>query len=186
MGCANSNAIGHAIDGKSSICWKEEREEGVTRTLTSLNYNETEVDISHFSRPTEALGIGGFGMVRLVKKLTGSDRGQEYALKSMSKQAILKRSSGPSAVSSELKCLIILCNCNFVCRLHYAFQNESHLFMVLELGLGGDLRYNLRATPKSRFSETTAKNLICQILIALDHCHKSFILHRGRQTIECC
>ena len=150
-----------------------------TRSLTSFNYNEAEVDITHFSMGQEALGLGGFGIVRCVKKLSGRDKGAEYAMKSMSKDAITRRSSGPNAVSTELKCLILLSGCKYVCRLHYAFQSPSHLFMVLELARNGDLRHCLRATPKSRFSEEAAKFLICQILLGLECCHQASILHRG-------
>ena len=174
MGCANSTDV--IRNDQKAICWKDDC---VTRTLTSFNYNETEIDITHFSKGSDALGLGGFGVVRMVRKLTGKDRGTEYAMKSMSKYAILKRSSGPCAVSTELRCLVMLADCRFICRLHYAFQSDAHLFMVLELALGGDLRYNLRATPRGRFSEEAAKNLICQIIVALDCCHRSSILHRG-------
>lgn len=155
------------------------RDDTVTKSLTSFNYNELEVDITHFSRGNDALGLGGFGMVRLVKKLSGPDRGTEYAMKSMSKSAILKRSSGPAAVNTELSCLMLLADCKYSCQLHYAFQSASHLFMVLELAKGGDLRHCLRATPKSRFSEDAARHVVCQIFLALDYCHKVYILHRG-------
>lgn len=184
MGCASSNdAAKDGQDHISTVCWKEET---VTRTITSFNYNEAEVDITHFSKGNEALGLGGFGIVRRAKKLSGKDKGTEYAMKSMSKDAIIRRTSGPSAVSTELKCLILLSNCKFVCQLHYAFQSPTHLFMVLELARGGDLRHCLRATPKSRFSEDAAKYLICQILLGLDYCHQASILHRGTWSLSSC
>lgn len=164
----------------SSLCWKEE---AITKTVTTFNFNETEVDLTHFSKGYDALGVGGFGLVRRVRKYTGNDKGIDYAMKSMSKEAILKRTSGPSAVITELKCLILLSDCRYICRIHYAFQSPSHLFMILELASGGDLRCCLRATPQSKFSETTAKLLVCQIFLALEHCHRLNILHRGTVVI---
>ncbi len=178
MGCTNSSELAKEEKHLGSSCL---RDDSVTKSLTSFNYNEFEVDITHFSRGQDALGLGGFGVVRLVKKLSGPDRGIEYAMKSMSKSAILKRSSGPAAVNTELNCLILLADCKYACQLHYAFQSSSHLFMVLELAKGGDLRHSLRATPKSRFSEQAARHLVCQIFLALDHCHKTSILHRGTE-----
>jgi hypothetical protein len=175
MGCTSSQDYHkdvHLFD-----CLKEKVS---TRTVTTYNYNETEIDISHFSKANIVLGIGGFGMVRLARKLTGDDKGKEYAMKSMSKEAILQRTSGLSAVSTELRSLVMLSECKSVCRLHYAFQNSSHLYMVLELAMGGDLRYNIRTTPKSRFSEGAARHIIIQIFRALDYCHKASILHRGK------
>lgn len=176
MGCTNSSELAKEERQLVANCFKDD---AVTKSLTSFNYNEVEVDISHFSRGNDALGLGGFGMVRLVKKLSGPDRGTEYAMKSMSKSAILKRSSGPAAVNTELSCLMLLVDCKYVCKLHYAFQSTSHLFMVLELAKGGDLRHCLRATPKSRFSEEAARHIVCQVFVALEHCHKVHILHRG-------
>lgn len=181
MGCANSNEAAKDVkDRASAMCWKEE---GVTHTLTSFNYNETEIDITHFSTGQDALGLGGFGIVRRATKLSGKDKGTEYAMKSMSKDAIIRRSSGPNAVSTELKCLILLSGCKYICRLHYAFQSTTHLFMVLELARGGDLRHCLRETPNTRFSEDAAKFIICQILLGLDCCHKASILHRGLRIL---
>ena len=80
---------------------------------------------------------------------------------------------------TELKALIMLGDCDFVCKIQYAFQDDSQLYMVLELAYRGDMRYNLRATSQSRFQELTAKDFVCQILLALECCHKSSILHRG-------
>lgn len=175
MGCIQSNPM---VTNGNHFKWS--RGESITQTLTTANYNDTEIDISHFHVTEEILGLGGFGMVRLVSKLTGKDKGKEFALKSMSKDAVLKRSSGPSSIITELRALIMLSDCYFICRLHYAFQSSSHLYMVLELGIGGDMRYYLRSTPQYRFSETASKYLICQVLISLDYCHKSSILHRGK------
>ena len=180
MGCTNSSEIAREDQPIGISCFRDDT--NVTKTLTSFNYNETQIDISHFSRGHEALGLGGFGMVRLVRKLSGHDRGTEYAMKSMSKSAIVKRSSGPCAVNTELNCLILLTECTFICQLHYAFQSSSHLFMVLELAKGGDLRHSLRATPKSRFTEDAARHLVIQIFLALDHCHRASILHRGESS----
>lgn len=177
MGCNNSTeSTAIQQPHAQSICT---RDETVTKTITSVNHNEAEVDISHFSKGQDALGVGGFGLVRKVTKLTGADKGIDYAMKSMSKDAILKRSSGAMAVSTELRCLVLLSDSPFICKIHYAFQSPSHLFMVLELARGGDLRHCLRATPKSRFSEAAARHLVCQIFAALSHCHQLSILHRG-------
>lgn len=80
---------------------------------------------------------------------------------------------------TELKALVMLADCKFVCNIRYAFQDASQLYMVLDLAPGGDMRYNLRATPNARFTEAAAKIFIAQIFLALDYCHRSSILHRG-------
>ncbi len=142
--------------------------------------NETEVDLSHFLVGKDVLGLGGFGIVRKVTKLTGSDDGKEYALKSMSKGMVLARNTGCMAVMTELKTLIMVDDCEFICRLHYAFQDDSNLYMVLDYAPCGDLRYNIRLAPMLRFSEALSRIFTYQILSALNHCHRRSILHRGK------
>jgi hypothetical protein len=90
MGCSSSKDS--AKDKQGSTCWKDDSN---TRSLSTLNYNDVEVDLSHFTIDAKTLGLGGFGMVRSVKKNTGFDQGTHFAMKSMGKSAILKRSSGP-------------------------------------------------------------------------------------------
>ncbi len=133
------------------------------------------------------LGVGGFGLVTSVIKQNGPDSGNTYAMKSMSKSALLKRTSGLSSVTTELQCMMVLNSSRFVCKLYYAFQDEERLHMVLELGDHGDMRKMLRsAMPDvqppalSHFDETTARFYIAQVLLALQHCHALNILHRGK------
>jgi len=165
----------------STVCQADERD-----TILSSEINSVEIDLSHFvfqgsssSKNGRTLGLGGFGVVRRAVKLTGDDRGVEYAMKSMSKSAILKRSSGPSSVMTELRALIMLLDCQFVCSIRYAFQDPKYLYIVLDLARGGDMRYNMRTTAFSRFSESAAKYYLCQIILAVSYCHKLSILHRG-------
>jgi len=100
-----------------------------------------------------------------------------YALKSISKSELLTKSSGPVSALTELRILAILNN-PFICNCHYAFQDENYLYLVLDLCIGGDMKYNLLKSPNGRFSESTSLFYITQILMALDHCHSNSILHR--------
>ena len=99
------------------------------------NSNPDEIDMSHFSLQ-HVLGSGGFGIVQQVIKLTGPDRNQIYALKSMSKVSILKRRTGIASVMAELKILCMLHSCSFICKSHYAFQDSSYVYLVLDLARG--------------------------------------------------
>lgn len=145
---------------------------------TSASFNEQEVDLSHFSTPHEVLGIGGFGLVRKVVKISGWDAGSIYAAKTTSKASILARSTGLQAMATELKTLILLEGCEHICHLHYAFQDSQHLYYILDYAIGGDMRYNMRRCSHFRFPEALAKLFIKQVLLALQHCHTRSILHR--------
>jgi hypothetical protein len=69
-------------------------------------------------------------MIRNLTKLTGHDVNQEYALKSLSKQVVVARNSGVAAAITELRALVLLRGCKFICNVHYAFQDSTHLYMV--------------------------------------------------------
>lgn len=151
---------------------------------TTIMMNPMEVDLTHFSKPRELLGIGGFGLVRKLQKLIGSDQTTFYAVKSINKGMVLSRQSGITAVMTELKTLILLNDYEGICRLHYAFQDENHLYMILDYASNGDLRFNLKKCPGFHFTERLSKIFIIQVLLALEFCHSRNILHRGKLIFE--
>jgi serine/threonine protein kinase len=151
--------------------------------------NPNEVDITHFELH-HLLGGGGFGVVQFATKvpslylicsdflklqLTDADQGTDYAIKSLSKASVLKRSTGFVSIYAELKILTLL-NHPFICNAHYAFQDHCYLFLVLDLARAGDMRYNLSVLG-GVFSEEMAKFYICQVILALEYCHMLRIIH---------
>jgi serine/threonine protein kinase len=64
----------------------------------------------------------------------------------------------------------------FITHLHYAFQTDQKLFLVLEYCPGGDLG-NLLST-KRKLSEDLARIYIAEILLALEALHKNMIIYR--------
>ena len=60
------------------------------------------------------------------------------------------------------------------CLLH--LQDEEDMFMVVDLLLGGDLRYHMQQDIK--FDEARVKLYICEIAFALDYLQSRHILHR--------
>lgn len=59
----------------------------------------------------------------------------------------------------------------------YSFQDEEDMFMVVDLLLGGDLRYHLQQNV--RFQEGTVKLFICELVLALDYLQSRHIIHRS-------
>ncbi|XP_028323493.1 serine/threonine-protein kinase 32C isoform X8 [Gouania willdenowi] len=58
----------------------------------------------------------------------------------------------------------------------YSFQDEEDMFMVVDLLLGGDLRYHLQQNVQ--FSEDAVKLYICEMTLALDYLQSQQIIHR--------
>lgn len=50
------------------------------------------------------------------------------------------------------------------------------MFMVVDLLLGGDLRYHLQQNV--HFSESTVKLYICELALALNYLRSKHIIHR--------
>lgn len=70
-------------------------------------------------------------------------------MKEMAKARIITKKSVQS-VMNELK-LLSLVQSDFIVNVHYAFQDKQTLFLVMDLLLGGDLRYHIAR--KKKFSE---------------------------------
>lgn len=70
----------------------------------------------------------------------------------------------------------------YIIRLRYAFQDDEHLFMVLDLALGGDLRYNMFKNPE--FDDFTLVVYTAQIASAVNYMHKKMIVHRFLRLIQ--
>lgn len=58
----------------------------------------------------------------------------------------------------------------------YSFQDEEDMFMVVDLLLGGDLRYHLQQSVQ--FSEDSVKLYLCEMTLALDYLQSQHIIHR--------
>ena len=58
----------------------------------------------------------------------------------------------------------------------YCFQDEEDMFMVVDLLLGGDLRYHMQQ--ESQFNEDRVKLYVCEIALALDYLQSKHIIHR--------
>ena len=60
--------------------------------------------------------------------------------------------------------------------LRYSFQDEEDMFMVVDLLLGGDLRYHLQQNV--HFTEGDVKLYICELALALEYLQRYHIIHR--------
>ncbi len=77
-------------------------------------------------------------------------------------------------------CFLSTLDCEWtVCPLpgpRYSFQDEEDMFMVVDLLLGGDLRYHLQQSVQ--FSEDAVKLYLCEMTLALDYLQSQHIIHR--------
>ncbi|KAJ3069177.1 hypothetical protein HDU99_003001, partial [Rhizoclosmatium hyalinum] len=127
-------------------------------------------DITHFEIGI-SIGKGAFGKVRIVQHKKSKI---QYAVKYMNKEEIIKRGSAEHVLSERR--LLEEAQHPFIVNLRYAFQDDEHLLMILDLKLGGDLRFHL--TYKGPFTEDRAKFYFAEVSCALNYLHGLKIVHR--------
>lgn len=132
--------------------------------------DKEDVTFDHF-QILRAIGKGSFGKVCIVQK---RDTEKMYAMKYMSKQQCIERDEVRN-VFRELEILQEIEHV-FLVNLWYSFQDEEDMFMVVDLLLGGDLRYHLQQNVQ--FSEDTVRLYVCEMALALDYLRGQHIIHR--------
>lgn len=150
MGCVPSSRRGQSGQGNTDICVDDFRVERV-------------------------IGQGGFGKVNAVI-LRGTEE-RWYAMKKLKKQTIVaKESYGEVFVERDL---LVHLKHPRICNSFFAFQDECYLYLVMDLALGGDLRYQLSHTPSGKpFTEAQCRIYVAQVILALDYIHGKRVLHR--------
>uniref|UniRef100_A0A8C3YQ51 Ribosomal protein S6 kinase n=1 Tax=Catagonus wagneri TaxID=51154 RepID=A0A8C3YQ51_9CETA len=144
-----------------------------------------EVDISHHVKagfekadPSQfellkVLGQGSYGKVFLVRKVKGSDAGQLYAMKVLKKATLKVRDRVRSKMERDILAEV---NHPFIVKLHYAFQTEGKLYLILDFLRGGDLF--TRLSKEVMFTEEDVKLYLAELALALDHLHGLGIIYR--------
>jgi serine/threonine protein kinase len=119
------------------------------------------------------MGKGSFGKVNAIER---KDTKQLYALKAMSKKEILDKGETVVQLVLQERRLLSELNHPFLVNLHYAFQNDTDLLLVMDICLGGDLLY-WRQT-KGPFRQHHVKFYAVCLYYALEYIHSKNVTHR--------
>ncbi|KFW80731.1 Ribosomal protein S6 kinase alpha-2, partial [Manacus vitellinus] len=114
-----------------------------------------------------------FLQVFLVRKIKGSDAGQLYAMKVLKKATLKVRDRVRSKMERDILAEV---NHPFIVKLHYAFQTEGKLYLILDFLRGGDLF--TRLSKEVMFTEEDVKFYLAELALALDHLHGLGIIYR--------
>ncbi|XP_051825020.1 ribosomal protein S6 kinase alpha-6 isoform X2 [Antechinus flavipes] len=121
----------------------------------------------------KVLGQGSFGKVFLVKKIIGPDAGQLYAMKVLKKASLKVRDRVRTKMERDI---LVEVNHPFIVKLHYAFQTEGKLYLILDFLRGGDVF--TRLSKEVMFTEEDVKFYLAELALALDHLHSLGIVYR--------
>ncbi|KAK2463449.1 hypothetical protein APHAL10511_004535 [Amanita phalloides] len=129
-----------------------------------------EVNLYHFELH-RAVGKGAFGKVRVVEH---KQTKKLYALKYIDKSRCIRQKAVANIIQERR--MLEEVDHPFVVNLRYAFQDDENCFCVLDLMLGGDLRFHLKKG--GPFKEEAVKLWVAELSCAIQYLHEQRILHR--------
>uniref|UniRef100_A0A8C6VVG3 Ribosomal protein S6 kinase n=1 Tax=Nothobranchius furzeri TaxID=105023 RepID=A0A8C6VVG3_NOTFU len=124
----------------------------------------------------KVLGTGAYGKVFLVRKISGHNAGKLYAMKVLKKATIVQKAKTAEHTRTERQVLEHIRQSPFLVTLHYAFQTDTKLHLILDYVNGGELFTHL--VQRVRFKEQEVALYSGEIVLALEHLHKLGIVYR--------
>ncbi|KAL6087542.1 hypothetical protein STEG23_025258, partial [Scotinomys teguina] len=131
----------------------------------------------------KVIGRGAFGEVAVVRQ---RDSGQIFAMKMLHKWEMLKRaevslgSDAPcrwTACFREERDVLVKGDSRWVTALHYAFQDEEYLYLVMDYYAGGDL-LTLLSRFEDRLPPELAQFYLAEMVLAIHSLHRLGYVHR--------
>ena len=127
--------------------------------------------IAGFYDLEETIGKGHFAVVKLAKHVY---TGEKVAVKVIDKNKLDDISR--SHLFQEVVCMKLVQHPNVV-RLYEVIDTQSKLYLILELGDGGDM-YDYIMKHNGGLEECKARRYFKQIVRAINYCHKLHVVHR--------
>ncbi|XP_038164458.1 serine/threonine-protein kinase MRCK alpha isoform X3 [Cyprinodon tularosa] len=120
----------------------------------------------------KVIGRGAFGEVAVVK-VKNTDK--VFAMKILNKWEMLKRAE--TACFREERDVLVNGDSQWITTLHYAFQDDNNLYLVMDYYVGGDL-LTLLSKFEDRLPEEMAKFYLAEMVLAIDSVHQLHYVHR--------
>ncbi|XP_069464779.1 serine/threonine-protein kinase MRCK alpha isoform X1 [Ambystoma mexicanum] len=120
----------------------------------------------------KVIGRGAFGEVAVVK-LKNADK--VFAMKILNKWEMLKRAE--TACFREERDVLVNGDSQWITTLHYAFQDDNYLYLVMDYYVGGDL-LTLLSKFEDRLPEDMARFYLAEMVLAIDSVHQLHYVHR--------
>lgn len=119
----------------------------------------------------ETIGKGHYAVVKLARHVF---TGERVAVKVIDKSKLDKVSRGH--LYQEVRCMKLVQHPHVV-RLYEVIDTQTKLYLILELGDGGDM-YDYIMKHRNGLPEDQAQKYFIQILEAISYCHKLHVVHR--------
>ncbi|KAJ4377683.1 hypothetical protein N0V83_000511 [Neocucurbitaria cava] len=143
---------------------------GIARKMTAEDFE-----------PLMCLGKGSYGTVLLVRQRA---TGRLFAQKQFKKASITVHKKLIEQTKTERNILESVNRHPFIVNLYYAFQDHEKLYLILEYAQGGELFHHLAA--ERMFSEDVAAFYMAEMVLALDHLHRTVgVIYRDLKPENC-
>jgi protein-serine/threonine kinase len=137
-----------------------------------LRETRRRINVNSFVR-LKTIGHGAFGVVMLVEE---RGTGTVYAMKQLRKADMLRKHQ-EGHVRAERDIMIRASDTSrWIVRLCYSFQDNDHLYLVMEFMGGGDLLNLL--IERDVFSEDFARFYFAEMVLAVQEAHRLGYIHR--------
>ncbi|KAM7374952.1 hypothetical protein PAMP_007576 [Pampus punctatissimus] len=120
----------------------------------------------------KVIGRGTFSEVAVARMRSTH---QVYALKIMNKWDMLRQ--GETACYQEEREVLLRGDRHWITELHYAFQDDNYLYLVMDYYVGGDL-LTLLSKFGDRITEDMAQFYLAEMVMAIDSVHRLGYVHR--------
>jgi serine/threonine protein kinase len=153
----------------------------LSKTSTMLGNNIMRKMSADDFEPLMCLGKGSYGTVLLVRQLS---TGRLFAQKTFKKASITVHKKLIEQTKTERNILESVNRHPFIVNFYYAFQDHEKLYLILEYAQGGELFHHLAA--ERMFSEDVAAFYMAEMVLALDHLHRTVgVIYRDLKPENC-
>ncbi|GAA6085005.1 serine/threonine-protein kinase MRCK alpha isoform X1 [Tachysurus ichikawai] len=118
------------------------------------------------------------GCVVAVVKVKNSDK--VFAMKILNKWEMLKRAE--TACFREERDVLVNGDSQWITTLHYAFQDDNFLYLVMDYYVGGDL-LTLLSKFEDRLPEDMARFYLAEMVLAIDSVHQLHYVHSLGESV---
>ncbi|XP_020099028.1 phototropin-1B-like [Ananas comosus] len=130
------------------------------------------IGLKHF-KPAKPLGSGDTGSVHLVQLL---EMGEYFAMKAMNKNVMLNRNKVHRATAKRE--ILDMLDHRFLPTLYASFQTKTHICLITDYCLGGELFLLLERQPLKVLREDAVRFYAAEVIVALEYLHCQGIIYR--------
>jgi len=119
------------------------------------------------------IGKGAFGEVRVVRK---KDTGEIFAMKTMLKDAMVMKNQVAHVRAERDVLATVSSKGSWVIELHYSFQDDLNLYLIMDFAVGGDMMTLL--IKEDILSEEAVRFYAAEAILAVQSVHDLGYIHR--------